>query len=90
MEVQKEPKIMKEKSFIDIWIKGRFGYAIHAIRFSVGAAINMLFLEFFKPGFLIERTVTFSNPMPIAPRVSKAISPAPEPQPSSMHSLFSH
>lgn len=55
----------EEESFIELWIKGRFGYAIHGVRMAVGIVVTIYLVEYFYPGFLL-RTITFSNPMTIA------------------------
>ena len=50
----------------DAWVEAKFGYAIHAVRFSVGCLSLIIGLDYVYPGYLVNRTLTFSNPMPVA------------------------
>ena len=59
-------KIETWSDLIEAWVEARFGYTVHALRILIGFGSITIPLEYFYPGYLINKTFTFSNPMPVA------------------------
>ena len=53
---------MNKDSLIDIWIKGRFGYALPALKIVLGNLITMLILNWYDPSIL-QRQIIFPEIM---------------------------
>ena len=53
---------MNKDSIFDIWIKGRFEYAIPALKIAWGSLISMMIINYFDTSFLLKE-MNFPNPI---------------------------
>ena len=53
---------MSEDSMLDIWIKGRFEYAIPALKITLGTLVSIIILNYIDASFLLKE-MSFPSPL---------------------------
>ena len=53
---------MSEKSVFDMWIEGRFGYAIPALKITIVTLVSVILMNYYDSSFLL-RELVFPNPI---------------------------